>query len=144
VKAERLPGWALRRLNAEQRQAYDRLRWENPGLADRARAKLVLGWKRTREETVALAAELLAEGLLPAAVADRLGVTDRHMRRIAADLRREGSEPPENRVANPHPQRPRADTTCEPNPVVPPAGARPPIGGFATVADLDAWLEEHR
>jgi hypothetical protein len=81
-KAERLPRWRFRRFTQEQRRAYDRLRWHQPIAAERARLKKVLGWRRTREETIALAEELLEEGRVLTAVADDLGVSDRYLRRL--------------------------------------------------------------
>jgi hypothetical protein len=92
-KAERLPRWRFRRFNEEQRRAYDRLRWYHPGPAERARLKTVLGWRRTREETVALAEELLDRGRVLPAIAAELGVSDRYLRRLL----REESLTPENR-----------------------------------------------
>jgi hypothetical protein len=44
----------------------------------------VLGWRRTRDETLALAEELLEEGRVLPAVADELGVSDRYLRRLVA------------------------------------------------------------
>lgn len=82
AKAERLPRARLRRMRPEQREAYDRLRWYSPGPAERARLKKTLGWKRTREETIALARELLAKGRMVAAAADELGVGTRYLKRL--------------------------------------------------------------
>jgi AraC-like DNA-binding protein len=42
----------------------------------------VLGWRRTRDETLALAEELLEEGRVLSAVADELGISDRYLRRL--------------------------------------------------------------
>jgi hypothetical protein len=134
VKAERLPGWKLRRLNAQQRRAYDLLRYGLPGAADRARAKDVLGWKPTREERLALALELLADGTPRKLVADKMGVgveyLDRLLRQANADKAsqntgrcRDFSRPSDASKGSGHP------------------GRRPPLEGFASVADLDAWLE---
>jgi len=138
VKADRLPRWAFARLNAEQKEAYNALRWYAPGPAERARLKLILRWKRTRDESLALALEMLAAGRSRKAVADELGVTDRHLRRLLAET---GSETPEKRPANPVPMRPSADTTCEIGIGHQPRPTRGPMGGFASFADLDQWLE---
>ncbi len=43
-KAQRFPKWAFRRLNSQQREAFDRLRWGRPGPADRARLRAYPGW----------------------------------------------------------------------------------------------------
>ncbi len=94
-KAERLPRWRFRRLTPEQREAYNRLRWYSPGPAERARLKEVLGWRRTRVETVALAHELLEHGLIERAVAVHLDVSDRYLRRLLA-----GHQPPQTWAAN--------------------------------------------
>jgi hypothetical protein len=42
----------------------------------------VLGWRRTREETIAYATVLVGRGLIVSAVADELGVGDRYLRRL--------------------------------------------------------------
>jgi hypothetical protein len=84
-KAERLPRWAFRLLNEEQKEAHNRLLWYGPGPAERARLKQVLGWRRTRVETAALADELLEQGLAGRVVADRLGVSDRYLHRLLVD-----------------------------------------------------------
>jgi hypothetical protein len=108
VKADRLPAWKFRRLTSAQRDAFDCLRWERPGPAERARCKLVLGWKRTFEETVALAEDLLAEGLVVSAVRDSLRIGDRQLRRVLAELRQA-----ENGSRKPSVQAGVADITCE-------------------------------
>jgi hypothetical protein len=141
VKADRLPRWAFRRLTAEQKDAYNELRWHGPGPARRARLKLVLGWKRTHEEAVALARELAGEGRSRKAIADHLGVTDRHLRRLLADPPDAGVRTREKQPANAVAKRYRADTTCETRVDDRP---RPPAAGFANGADLDRWLEDCR
>jgi hypothetical protein len=55
----------------------------------------VLGWRRTRDETVAYALELLDEGLVLAAVASRLRIGERYLRRLLDEVR-----DPENRPRN--------------------------------------------
>jgi hypothetical protein len=69
-------------MRPEQREALDRLRWHSPGPAERARLKRVLRIRRTREETIALALELLAAGRVPGSIADELGVTARYLSRL--------------------------------------------------------------
>jgi hypothetical protein len=139
VKAERLPAWALRRLNAEQRRAYDLLRYGDATPADRARAKDVLGWRPTGEERLALARELLADGLPRRQAAEAMGVGVRYLDRLlrTAGTRRDAPKtPPVSRgfVG-------LSDTAKG---IALQRGARPPLEGFASVAELDAWLEEHR
>jgi hypothetical protein len=96
TRADRFPMWRFRRLNDEQRVALDLLRWYSPGPADRARAKNMLGWRRTREETIALAQELLAEGRILLAVANELGVGTRYLGRLLAEVS-DLEKPPRNR-----------------------------------------------
>jgi hypothetical protein len=86
---------AYGRLSPEQKQALDRLEWLAPGPAGRGEAKTVLGWRRTRDETVAYALELLDEGLVLAAVASRLRIGERYLRRLLDEVR-----DPENRPRN--------------------------------------------
>ena len=138
MKADRLPRWAQRRLNAEQRAAYDRLRWHQPASAERARLKTILGWKRTREETEALATELLEQGLLERVVADRLGVSDRYLRRLVA-----GSQATP-RIAAPDPSTHAAEVapTCETDPALPPTRPKRSPLRFGSFRDLDEWLGE--
>jgi hypothetical protein len=90
-KAERLPISRLRHLKPEQREAVDRLAWYSPGPAQRARLKKTLGWKRTKEETLAWARELLAEGRMVAPIARELGVEARYLKRLLQE-----SETPQN------------------------------------------------
>jgi hypothetical protein len=52
--------------------------WVDLDAASRAEAKTLLGWKRTREETIALAVELRARGRLISAIADHVRVGDRY------------------------------------------------------------------
>jgi hypothetical protein len=96
TRADRFPMWRFRRLNDEQRVALDLLRWYSPSAADRARAKNALGWRRTKEETIALAQELLAEGRILLAVANELGVGARYLRRLLAGVS-DLEKPPRNR-----------------------------------------------
>jgi hypothetical protein len=66
-----------------QLDALNRLRWYSPGPAERARLKQTLGWGRGREETIALARELLAQGGLSRAdVAKELNVDARYLDRL--------------------------------------------------------------
>lgn len=144
MKAERLPKRAVRRLSDEQRRAYDRLRWAELGPADRARCKLVLGWRRTREETVALAAELLAEGLVGAAVASKLNVSPRYLRQVLADT----SETSVLSTLDPSVQAVEMRLTGESGRLafgaVPRHHSVPQPRAFACFAELDAYLDEQR
>jgi hypothetical protein len=78
----RLSARCYGRLTPEQKQAVDLLSWLSPGPAERGEAKTVLGWRRSREETIAYAERLLGQGLILSAVAHRLGVGDRYLRRL--------------------------------------------------------------
>lgn len=78
-RLDRLSAHAYAQLAVDRQQAVDTLRWLAPSEAERAEAKTLLGWKRARSETIALADELRAQGLVPAAIADRLGVSDRYV-----------------------------------------------------------------
>lgn len=136
MKADRLPRWAQRRLTAEQREAYDRLLWHRPRPAERARLKMVLGWKRTRDETTALALDLVDQGLIERVVADRLGVSDRYLRRL---LTVEATTP-ENAPPDTNVHAAEVAPTCETEVVVPPARpSRSPLR-FRSFDDLDHWL----
>jgi len=142
VKADRLAARAYRRLSDEQRRAVDELRWGGPGPARRARLKLALGWKRTREEASALARELQAEGLNRNAIAGCLKVSDRHLRRLLAEPAETRLASPENRPVTAVPMRPLADTSCGPRGIAHPARPTPPAAGFRSLVELDRWLEE--
>ena len=85
---DRVPAWKVRRMTAAQRQAFDRLRWHDPPPAERARLKRTLGMRRTREETLALLRELLDKRMVRAAILDELGCTDRHLRRLLAEVQK--------------------------------------------------------
>jgi hypothetical protein len=142
VKAERLPTWAFRRLNTQQREAYNLLRYYSPGPAERARLKQVLGWRRTREETIALARELLADGLMIGVVADRCGIGRRYLARLLEQAEN-GSPTPENTPDKPLNQAAVLAVTRETGIDSRPARQRPPAQGFATFSELDRWLEEN-
>jgi hypothetical protein len=114
TKADRLPGWRFRRLNDAQKEAYNQLAWYNPGPAERARLKKVLGWRRTRTETICLAAELFERGLVERAVANELGVSVGYLRKLGA-----GQPTPENAPRNPSNQAEENALTCETKVVVP-------------------------
>jgi hypothetical protein len=136
VKAERFPRWRLARMNAVQLDAYNRLRWYSPGPAERARLKLVLGWKRSREETIALALELRGEGRCDLAIADELGVSDRYLGRLLEQVR-DDEKPPRNPSVHAADLAP----TCETNGAVPQRlSGRQMYGGDAFSYDLDAAL----
>lgn len=111
-KAERLPRWAFRRLSSEQKEAHNQLLWYGPGPADRARLKQVLGWRRTRTETISLATELLEQGLMESVVAGKLGVSHRYLHRLLEA---------ENLGRKPSGLATEVALTCETDPGVPPA-----------------------
>jgi hypothetical protein len=87
-RLSRLSARAYGRLTPDQRRAVDVLRYGHAGLdaARRGEAKTVLGWRRTAEETVAYARVLLARGMVPSAIQAELGCTDRHLRRLLAEV----------------------------------------------------------
>jgi hypothetical protein len=114
VKADRVARRQLRRMTQAQRDAYERLRWHPCGPAERARLKRTLGWKRSREETIALALELRAEGRSDLAIADDLGVGDRYLTRLL-DQVPDSPELPRNPSAHAAEMAP----TCETNGTVP-------------------------
>jgi hypothetical protein len=113
TKAERFPMWRFRRLSSEQKAALDRLCWYSPGAAERARLKKVLGWRRSRQETVALAEELLDEGRMLSAVADELAVGTRYLTRLLK------SPTPRKRPCNASNHTAKVATTCETDTGVP-------------------------
>lgn len=86
-RATRLTGRQYRRFTPEQRQAADALLFGAPSVAARARAKTILGWRRTREETEALVADLLEAKVTPKAIADDLHVSDAYLSKVLASLK---------------------------------------------------------
>jgi hypothetical protein len=78
----RLSARAYGQLTPEQKRAVDDLEWNHPSATDWGEAKTILGWRRTREETLPYAQELLGRGLMPAAVADRLRISDEYLHRV--------------------------------------------------------------
>jgi hypothetical protein len=137
VKVDRIPRWQFRRMSAAQREAYNDLRWRPCGPAERARLKKTLGWKRTREETIALALELFDEGRIVLATADVLGVSDRYLARLLAQV------PDRSELScNPSVHAAEMAPTCETNGTVPPRlAARQMYGGDAFSYDLGSALE---
>jgi hypothetical protein len=127
-------------MSPERREAYKLLRWYSPGPAERARLKKVLGWRRTHEETLALVSELLELGMVKSAITTQLGITDRHLRRVLAELGNQqvgqGKNGARNRSSHPAQTDISRETDTEHRP-------SPPIQGFASCEDLDRWLEEH-
>lgn len=87
---DRIPQWRLKKLTDRQRRAYDLLIFGNGSPADRARAKLELDLRPSRQENIALVCELLTAGASVAAIADSLAVTDRSARRLIAEARNGG------------------------------------------------------
>jgi hypothetical protein len=84
---------------------------------------------------------LLGEGLMPAAVADRLGVGERYLKRLLADTDDSGSRPSVSRPANPHPDRAEVALTGSGKVAGHPGGSEAPTAGFASFAELDRWLD---
>jgi hypothetical protein len=87
---DRIPQRRLKKLTDAQRRAYDLLVYHKASPADRARAKVELGLRPSRQESLALTRELLSAGASVAAIADSLAVTDRSARRLIAEARRGG------------------------------------------------------
>ena len=82
-RADRLYARDYRRLPPGEREAVDVLRYGlDPSPAERGRAKTTLGWRRTAEETVAYASQLLEGGMIMGAVAVELRVEVDHLRRL--------------------------------------------------------------
>jgi len=123
----------LKRLTPDQRDTYEHLIYWSPGPAERARLKVRLGWRRTREETLALVKELLARGLTRLQVAGELGVDVDYVDRLlkpSPTHEIEPKNPPTSRgVSGPSDGRKVIRRTAR------------PIDGFASFAELDAWLE---
>jgi hypothetical protein len=137
VKVDRIPRWQLRRMSAAQREAYNDLRWSPCASAERARLKKTLDWKRTREETIALALELQGEGRGNLAIADELEVSDRYLVRLL-DQVRDTEKQPRNRSSHATEMAP----TCETSRAVPPGVAvRQMYAGDAFSYDLRSALE---
>lgn len=113
MKADRIPARVVKRMSPEKRQAYDCLRWYSPGPAERGRLKKVLAWKRTHEETVAFARELLDRGLVRTAILDELDITERHLRRLLAEIKAEQVPEAENQARNRSAHKAKTDTTCK-------------------------------
>jgi hypothetical protein len=137
VKAARFPRRLAKRLAEDERRALDELRFSTPGPARRAELKTVLGWRRTREETIAFAQGLLAEGRSIRFAARKLDVEPRH---LSAVLKEVGTSENATRKPSNHAgksatkwQTPTRSSSREPLPA--------PAAGFRSFADLDAWLE---
>ena len=90
----RLSARAYGRLKPEEQKAVDLLEFGRPDAAERGRCKTLLGWRRTREETEAYAAALLAAGMVPVAVANRLRILDDYLQRVT-----DARKPARNRSA---------------------------------------------
>jgi hypothetical protein len=85
-RVTRLSARAYGRLTPERKDAVDQLEWFHPDAAGRGEAKTVLGWRRTQEETIAYARQLLGEGMIVSAVASRLRVGERYLRRLLPEV----------------------------------------------------------
>lgn len=131
----RLTRRQVARLSNGQRAAYDQLHYGVNGPAARARLKMELGWRRSREETLALARELLAAGRTRLEAADEIGIRADYLDRIL-----DRSDPPEISPKNQPVCRGVSGLTGGVGVNHRPA---PPPAGFASFAELDRWLEEH-
>jgi hypothetical protein len=136
TKAERFPRRRIRRLTDEQRRALDELQFSHPGPARRGELKTVLGWKRTREETIAFALDLIDKGMIVSAVAGRLDVETRYLRNL---LKRDAT--PENGHRKPSVHAGESATNVQTPTGESSRGLGPVF--FRSFADLDRWLEEH-
>ena len=138
MKAARIPRRIEKRLTDAERCAVDELRFSQPGAARRGELKTELGWKRTREETVALAHDQIEKGMIIAAVAAHLDVDARYLRTLLK----------EDPAADSVPGKPSSHAGESATNVRTPGGESSrgslpaPACGFASFAHLDAWLEE--
>lgn len=81
-RLSRLSARDYRRLTPEQQGAVDLLRYGSPTDAERGKAKTILGWKRTTEETIAYANTLLGRGMARREIAPYLRVDVRYLDRL--------------------------------------------------------------
>ncbi len=84
-RLSRLSARAYGHLTPEQRRAVDVLRYDDPDAAGRGEQKMILGWRRTAEETAAYARKLIDGGMMVDAAAGRLGVKTDHLRRLLSE-----------------------------------------------------------
>lgn len=140
VKASRVPRRVMKRMSDAELRALDELRYSQPNPARRAELKLVLGWKRTRDETLGLATELLERGMILSAVAARLDVDTRY---LGALLKREATaEIVPRKLA---PLNGKSATNLQILTADSSRGELPaPASGFGSFAELDEWLERSR
>jgi hypothetical protein len=96
-KADRISSGQLRAMRVSQRTAALKLRDDCLGPAERAREKQALGWRRTREETLALVRQLIAAGRREGVVAREAGVSLHYLRRLL----KEQGEDAEDQGLNP-------------------------------------------
>jgi hypothetical protein len=138
VKADRVPRRHLRRMTPAQLDALNKLRWYSPGPAERARLKQTLGWRRKREETIALALELLAAGGLGRAdVAKEIDVDARYLDRLLRE-----SPTRQNGHKKTPVSRGVVGLTDKPKAFAPPRRpGRPTYDGDAFSYDLESALE---
>ncbi len=137
MKANRLPRRVVKRLSDAEHRALDELRFGSPDAARRGELKTQLGWRRTREETIAYAQALLARGMIITAVASRLNIERRYLARALNDDATPDLVPrkPASGVGKTatNLQTPTRDSRRGNLPA--------PAAGFASFAELDAWLE---
>jgi hypothetical protein len=123
-----------------QRAALDELRFGSPGPARRGELKSLLGWRRTRPETVAYAGRLLGEGMAVYGAARTLAVGERYLRRLLAEAAKADSASRKPAWGQGKSGTNRPTLTAESSPRERPSPGR----RFQSFAELDAWLEERR
>jgi hypothetical protein len=130
----------VKRLTDEQRRALDELQFGKPTATRRAELKMILRWRRTREETLALATSLRDRGRVTTAIAARLDVDRRYLVRLLESREASGDSVP---------RKPCADAPSDATKLQTPTGESSrgclpsPAAGFRSFSELDAWLEEH-
>jgi hypothetical protein len=112
-KADRTSLAQIRRMRVGQRALVVELQCAGSNPAQRARLKKALGWKRTSEETIAWARELLGEGRMLGPIARELGISPRYLKRLLEEGQTVQKEP---RKASRH--RTEVAPTCESGVVV--------------------------
>jgi hypothetical protein len=97
----------------------------------------VLGWKRTREETIALAEELLAEGRMVSVVAEDLGVGERYLQRLLE------SPTPRKRPRNASAHAAKVAATCDSDTGLPPCATTTRLRPQTVVVPYQALSRFH-